>query len=207
MPSRLLTALILGAALAAPARAQSGDKLLNRMLDVTPLAGQQVAILPATYVLADPVVESDSAYAPWLDRAAALRLADSVFVGEILARGPEVTWIVPNDLRKMYRRAPGMLTDPDRMGQAMLRNEKMEQVPDQLNASLRRLTAMGGGRMALVPAAIAFAPAPDGIQCTIALALVDARRGTVLWRSRAVGLGVSPVLALRAAAATIFPAP
>lgn len=192
--------------LLAPGVLRAQDDVENRLLDVTPLAGQQVAVLPLTYVIADPALETDSLWAPWTDRRLALRRADSLVSGELEMRAPEVTWILPADLRKLYRRAPGMLQDPDQLGQAMLRNERMDRVPDQLNASLRKYSAMAGGRMVLVPAATAFSPSLDGtIRADLSLALVDSRRGLVVWRSRAVGLGPTPDAALRAAAALVFP--
>jgi hypothetical protein len=206
MPSRpFLLSVALSLALAAPLRAQE-SKFENHQLDVIPLAGQKVAILPMTYVVADPEVTGDSAWAPWSDRTAALRRADSLVDAELVARAPEVTWILPNDLRKISRRAGGMLADPDEMGQAMLRNERMKDVPDQLASPLRRFSAMAGGRMVLVPAALGFSRVLGGAwRASLSLALVDSRRAAVVWRSVAIGRGSTPDIAVRAAAAAVFP--
>jgi hypothetical protein len=206
MPSRpCLLSLVLGLARAAPLRAQE-SKFENHQLAVIPLAGQKVAILPMTYVVADPEITGDSAWVPWSDRTAALRRADSLVDAELVARAPEVTWILPNDLRKISRRAGGMLADPDEMGQAMLRNERMKDVPDQLASPLRRFSAMAGGRMVLVPAALGFSRVPGGAwRASLSLALVDSRRATVVWRSVAIGRGSTPDIAVRAATAAVFP--
>jgi len=199
----LLAVLALG--LGGSLQAQE-SKFENHQLDVTPLAGQKVAILPITYVVADPAVTSDSAWRPWADRQLAVRRADSLVDGELTSRSPEVNWVLPADLRKVSRRAGGMLADPDQMGQAMLRNEKLKDVPDQLASSLRKFAALSGGRMVLVPAALAFSRGTDGEwRADLSLALVDSRRALVVWRSLAVGEGATPDIAAQRAAATVFP--
>lgn len=197
-----LAALVLGAAL--PALAQG--KYDNRLLNTESMAGQQVAVLPATYVLVDPSIEADSTFAPWAELGPSLYRADSLLAEALARRAPEVNWVMPPALRRLYRRAPGMLTDPDRMGQSVLRSEGIDQVPGNLNASLRKLSAMTDGRLVLVPAAVAFGADSSGqLQAALSMALVDARRGTVVWRSRAIGLGDSPDIAFKQAASTLFP--
>lgn len=201
--SALLVAL--GLSLASPLRAQD-SKFLNHQLDVMPLAGQKVAILPITYVVADPAVTSDSAWGPWAQRIPALRRADSLVDAALTERSPEVNWVLPAELRKISRRAGGMLADPDEMGQAMLRNERLKDVPDQLASPLRKYSAMAGGRMVLVPAAIAFSRDSTGAwRADLSLALVDSRKAVVVWRSLATGHGTSPDLAAQRAAGTVFP--
>lgn len=203
-PHRLLL-VALGLALASPARAQD-SKFENHQLDVMPLAGQKVAILPITYVVADPAVTSDSAWHPWTERIPALRRADSLVDAELVARSPEVNWVLPPELRKISRRAGGMLANPDEMGQAMLRNERLKDVPDQLASPLRKFAALAGGRMVLVPAAMAFSRGVDGDwRADLSIALVDSRKAVVVWRSLAVGRGASPDIAAQRAAATVFP--
>lgn len=157
-------------------------------------------------VLADPQLEPDTVYAPYRARAAALSRADSL-IGEVFKmRAPEVVWVLPEALRRMARRSPGMLTDPDEMGQAMLRSSRLEQIPDQLAGALRKLVAVSNGRMVMVPAALSFSRAADGqLRADLALALVDTRRNAVIWRSIAVGHGGSPDQALASALTTIFP--
>lgn len=194
--------LLLGAV--SPALAQG--KFDNHLLNTESMAGQQVAVLPVTYVLADPAIEADSTFSPWAELGPSLRRADSLLAEALTRRAPEVNWVLPPALRRLYRRAPGMLTDPDRMGQSVLRSEGIDQVPGNLNASLRKLTAMTDGRLVLVPAAVAFGPDSTGqLQAALSMALVDARRGTVVWRSRATGLGASPDAAFKQAASTLFP--
>ncbi len=198
----IVTALLLGAA--SPVLAQG--KYDNHLLNTESMAGQEVAVLPVTFVVADPSIEADSTFLPWAELGPSLYRADSLLAEALARRAPEVNWVLPPALRRLYRRAPGMLTDPDRMGQSVLRSEGIDQVPGQLNASLRKLTAMTNGRLVLVPAAVAFGADSTGqLQAALSMALVDARRGTVVWRSRATGTGSSPDEAFKQAAGTLFP--
>ncbi len=170
------------------------------------ISGQTVAILPITLVVADPVLQSDSVYAGYVDRRAALARTDSLVSEGIIGRAPEVNWVPPRELRKIARRSAGYLVDPDQMGQAVLRGPKILVVPDPLRSSIRGLMAVAGGRLALVPAAVGFGPEPDGqIRADLSLVLADARTGKVVWRSLAYGRGKSPDEALNAAVAAVLP--
>jgi hypothetical protein len=76
-----------------------------------------------------------------------------------------------------------------------------------LRSYLRQLVGLAGGaRYALLPAALTLTPAGgDSLEVTLSAVLADARMGTVLWRTRAVGRGESAADALRIALATIIP--
>ncbi len=71
------------------------------------LAGQTVAVIPITLVVADPALQSDTIYAKYQDRRATLLWADSVIGDAFVGRAPEVNWVLPPKLRKVARRAPG----------------------------------------------------------------------------------------------------
>jgi hypothetical protein len=170
------------------------------------LAGQQVAVMPLTLVAADSALTGDTLYAPYRDRRATLLLADSLIGEAFTGRAPEVRWVLPPALRKIARRSPGIVGDPDQMGQAMLRAPKMRDIPDPLRSSLRNLMAVAGGRVAMVPAALAFARESDGsIRADLSLVAADTRSGKVLWRSLAVGRGTTPPAALDAALTVVLP--
>lgn len=210
--SRLALLLALGAPSCAGAQrepaapAPTNDPPIS-ILSTSQLSGQTVAILPITLVVADPALQSDSMYATYRDRRAALAQADSLVTEGITTRAPEVNWVPPRELRKMARRSAGYLTDPDQMGQAVLRGPKITKVPDPLRSSLRSLMAVAGGRFALVPASLGFGPEPDGsIRADLSLVLTDSRSGKVLWRSVALGRGKTPDEALNAAIAAVLPA-
>ena len=81
------------------------------------IAAQQVAITPLTLVVAE-----DSLHWQVLvgARRAALARADSVIGSLLKERAPEVTWLLPDDLRRAARRAPGIAPDPDQMGTSIV---------------------------------------------------------------------------------------
>jgi hypothetical protein len=169
-------------------------------------SGQTIAVLPITLVVADPALQSDSTYANYRDHRTALLRADSLVGEQLQTRGPEVTWVLPPQLRKVARRAAGFVEDPDQMGQAILRSPKLTKVPDPLRSSLRSLMALVNGRVALVPASLGFGPESDGrVRADLTLVLADSRTGKVIWRSLAYGRGKSPDEALNAAVAAVLP--
>ena len=170
------------------------------------LAGQQVALIPITLVAADPALQSDTLYAPYRDRRAALLWADSLIADAFTGRAPEVRWVAPPELRKLARRAPGIVGDPDAMGQAMLRAPKLKDIPDPLRSSLRNQMAVAGGRVAMVPAALGFGREADGrVRADLSLVAVDTRSGKVIWRALATGRGAAPPEALQSALEVALP--
>lgn len=170
------------------------------------MVGQSVALMPLTLVGADPELASDSLYLKYQDRRATLLWADSLIGNAFTERAPEVKWVLAPALRKMARRSPGMVGDPDQMGQAMLRSPKLKEIPDPLRASLRNLMALVGGRVAMVPASLSFGRDTDGkVRADLTLVAADTRAGKILWRSQAVGSGVTPDQALQAALLSVLP--
>ena len=170
------------------------------------LVGQNVALMPITLIAPDPALQSDTIYAPYRDRRSALLWADSLIGEAFSGRAPEVRWVLPAELRKVARRSPGIVGDPDQMGQAALRSPKLREIPDPLRSSLRNLMAVVGGRVAMVPASIGFGRQADGlIRADLSLAAADTRSGKVLWRSLATGSGANPREALDAALTAVLP--
>ena len=161
-------------------------------LPTSGLSGQQVIVLPLTLVAAEDSLRWETALS---DRRATLTRADSI-VGTLLkARAPEVTWVLPDELRRAQRRAPGIATDPDQMGTAVLRVERLPLVPDPLRSQLRMLAALaggGGGRYALVPAALIYRRAGSHAAAELVVVLVDVRTGRIGFRTVARGEGDDP---------------
>jgi hypothetical protein len=209
MPPALLLALALpacGGSRREPSAAATAADPPTAILPTSRLTGQVVAILPMTLVVADPALQSDSAYATYRERRAALEQVDSLVSEGLTSRAPEVNWVPPRELRKIARRSAGYLADPDQMGPAVLRAPKIEVIPDPLRSSLRSLMAVAGGRVALVPAALGFGPEADGrIRADLSFVLADARTGKVIWRSIALGRGKTPNEAVNAAIAAVLP--
>ena len=74
------------------------------------LAAQQVSVVPLTLLAAEDSLNWQPQFA---DRRAALARADSVIGTLLTARAPEVSWVLPDALRRAARRAPGIAPDPD----------------------------------------------------------------------------------------------
>lgn len=204
MPRLNSLTLALSGLLALPLAAQQPVPILP--VPTEGLAGQQVALMPLTLVASDPVFQSDTLFNSLRDRRTMLSWADSVIGEAFIGRGPEVKWVLPPALRKIARRAPGIVDDPDQMGQALLRSPKLKDVPDPLRASLRNLMAVVGGRVVMVPAALGFGREADGgVRAELSLVAADTRAGKVLWRSVAIGTGPSPAAALTAALDAVLP--
>ncbi len=173
---------------------------------VSSLGGQDVAVLPITLVAIDPAFEGDSLFARYRDHRATLTWADSVIGGALTERAPEVKWVLPPRLRKLARRAAGLVDDPDEMGQAVLRSQRLKQVPDPLHTSIRNLTALIDGRIVFVPAALGFVKDQDGqVRAELSLVVADARSGRILWRSLPAAAGATPTAALASALASVRP--
>ena len=189
-----------------PAMAQAPTKPPNG-LATEGLSGEPVALLPVTLAVIDPALRGDTALTSLGDRRHLLLWADSIVSDALQGHAPEVNWIPARRLRQMARRNPGMIPDPDQMGQSILRAPKLSKVPDPLRGSLRSLTAISGGRYAMVPAALGLTRAPDGgVRADLSLVLADARSGLVVWRSATFGSGSAPSDALTAAVVAILPA-
>lgn len=205
-PIALMFLVLLLACGRAGAQQPAGVSPAAPTLPAEAFAGQQVAVMPLTLVAADSTLQSDTRYAPYRDRRTALTWADSLIGEALTARAPEVRWVLPPALRKLARRSPGIVGDPDQMGQAVLRSPKLRDIPDPLRSSLRNLVAVAGGRVAMVPAALAFSRGTDGrIRADLSLVAADTRSGRVLWRTLAAGHGAAPEPALEAALAAVLP--
>ena len=195
------------------------------------IAAQQVSVLPLSLIAAEEQLLWDSLLG---ERRIALSRADSVIGTLLRARAPEVTWVLPDELRRVARRAPGVAPNPDQMGSAILLHgtkREPEIVPDPLRSQLRTLSALaGGGRYALIPAGLVFrrpggqadgrpagaAPGSVGAQHAAPLAnelataeltvvLVDVRTGRVGFRTVARGDGADPWTALTRALKSLTP--
>jgi len=189
------------------AAAQAPTRPPRHGLAIEALSGESVALLPVTLVVADSTVRGDSSLVALGDRRQRLLWADSVVGEEFQSRAPEVNWVPARRLRQLAHRNPGMVPDPDQMGQAILRAPKLNKVPDPLRSSLRSLTAISGGRFAMTPAALGFTRDPGGgFRADLSLVLADARSGLVVWRSATYGSGTTLGDALAAAVAAVLPA-
>ena len=195
--------------LAQPAWAQATSQQTSRVLKRTgiateALAGQVVGVLPLTHMSRDTALRDSLLMGP---RANVLRWADSVLGEALLEQNPEINWMLPPELRRASRKAAGMVPEPDRMGQSVMRSPKLDQVPDPLRGYLRTLMGVAGGRFVFIPASIAAGKDSVGaIRLTLMAVLADTRTGKVVWRSsNATGTAATPAEALMAAVKTFLP--
>jgi hypothetical protein len=171
-------------------------------LPMSAMAGVEVVVYPLTMVLSEAELGWDDALSP---RDSALRVADSLIARALTERTPEVMWVLPEELRRVARRAPGILVDPDRMATAMLRHN-LSKTPDPLQSQMRSLTGAVGDRLSLVPASLLFYRELDGTgRAELSMVLVDVRLGDIWWRSVVRGTGSDPWTALRVALETLAP--
>jgi len=189
------------------------------------IAAQRVGVLPLTLVAAEDSLHWEAVLG---ERRTALAQSDSIIGTLLKARAPEVTWVLPDELRRVARRAPGIAPAPDQMGTAILfhpTKQQPEMVPDPLRSELRTLAALaGGGRYALVPAGLTYrratalgggpgsvgaphaAPLPHAVATAeLTVVLVDVRTGRVGFRTVARGEGDDPWTALTRAVKTLTP--
>ena len=169
---------------------------------ISAIAGQTLPILPLTYLVVDDSIHDATMPA---GRPALLAWADSIVTEEILARAPEVTWLVGPELRRKTRAAPGMLPAPDRLGQAALRFENVKRLPDPLFSHLRTLVALSNGRLVLVPASVRLAAVEGGVRAETMFVLADARSGAIIWRSSPVVTAPTATAAIKATVDHILP--
>ena len=197
-----------------PAATQQPAPAPTAPLPTAGLASNRVPILPFTLVVAEDSLRWEQVLA---DRQAVLAAADSVLGALLRVRAPEVTWVLPDEVRRQARRSPTFGSNPDQMATAMLRNERLVGVPDPLRSELRTLVALAGARYALVPAALVYLRAiPDTsgsaprtaaavARAELSIVLVDARLGRVGWRTVARGEGNDPWTALTRAVKALTP--
>jgi len=195
--------------LAEPALAQATSQQTNRELKRTglateALAGQVVGVLPITHISRDTALRDSLIMGP---RATVMHWADSVLGESLIGQTPEINWMLPPELRMASRKAAGMVPEPDRMGQSVMRSPRLDQVPDPLRGYLRTLMGIAGGRFVFIPASITAGKDSVGaIRLTLMAVLADTRTGKVVWRaSNAFGTGRTPADALLAAVKTFLP--
>ena len=193
------------------------------------IAAQQVGITPLTLIVAEDSLHWQALLG---ERRAALAKSDSVIGSLLTTRAPEVTWLLPDELRRAARHAPGIAPDPDQMGTAILLRSggrREEIVPDPLRHELRTLAALvgaGGGRFVLVPAGLVYRraggqadgrsegstirqsaspPIRPSATAELTVVMVDVRTGRVGFRTVARGEGDDPWTALTAAVKSLTP--
>ena len=215
--------VVTSAALAAcPHRSETLTPEPTAPLPTAGIASQPVGVLPLTLVAAEDSLHWDTALG---ERRVALAKSDSIIGTLLKTRAPEVSWLLPDELRRVARRAPGIAPAPDQMGTAILfhpTKQEPEMVADPLRSELRTLAALagaGGGRYTLVPAGLILrrsggavaakttgAAGPSGAgTAELTVVIVDVRTGRIGFRTVARGEGDDPWTALTRAVKSLTP--
>jgi hypothetical protein len=207
VPRRYLGLLLAGAlGVAAPAAAQSKKDFRGHVLNTPALAGQSVPVLTLGAVSADSTVARDSTLlVGWRTRGEAITRFDDILGPWLSDNAPDVKWVLPAELRKIAKRAPSLVPDPDRMGHSVMASPHQKRLVEPLASRLRQLVAYSDARQALLPSTLTLTGDSVGVAVEVAMELVDARTGNVLWRTYAAGKGRTPDAAVRSAIATIVP--
>ncbi len=200
--------MIVGAVAAVLGCGSSGSTeelvVLPSPLPVDAMLGVEVTVYPLTMILAEPALDWDEQIAP---RDEALLRADSLLATALTERTPEVTWVLPDAMRRAAKMAPGLLTPPDRMGTSVFRNN-LQKIPDPLWSQMRQMTGVVGDRYSLIPASLFFFADSAGVgRAELTVVLAEVRLGEIQWRTVAKGSGDTPWSALEAALETLVPLP
>lgn len=134
------------------------------------LTGAEVLVLPVQRVAGLPGGTAG------LDPDAELAFA-------LQERGSDVQWILPSEIRSALETSPGVSASIDNLDVGIFLRTEVDRVGDPLFGDLRRLAALTGGSMALVPVQVrhrtASEESPPAVE--FVAALLDARSGYVLW--------------------------
>lgn len=151
---------------------------------VPDLRGQQVMVLPFQ-IQEGPVADAD---------------AELAFALE--GTGPSVTWVLPADIREALRASPALDAPLDGLPVDVFLRTQVDRLGDPVYGVLRRLGAVTGADLALLPVAVfqrAEAPeVPPSVQ--VSAALMDVRTGRVIWYGVEAAPGSSGDPAVLAAA-------
>jgi hypothetical protein len=136
-----------------------------------------------------------------MDQGARAR-ADSILDNWLIGEFPKVVWVLPAEVRRAARQAPGLVVPPDQIATEALPRRVPAEIGEPLRAQLRQLTAIAtGGRYILVPAMLTFVPGSAGTgEARLIVTLCDIRAGTIAWTATLTGEGDTPWLALEGAA-------
>lgn len=170
---------LLAAAAAAVLAACGGQRHAPPSPDAPPppprLAGTAVMLLPL----------QDAAFAqlPTEDGISAGEQMDAELAYWLAERGAGVRWALPERLREVLARSPGLGIDITSLDVAVFRQAQVNRVGDPLFGDLVRLGALVNARFALIPIAAGYRPGADGQPGRIELAatIIDCTDGRVHW--------------------------
>jgi hypothetical protein len=116
---------------------------------------------------------------------------DAELAFALATRDPAVEWILPETMRAALRASPGLDARLEDLPVDVFLQTEVDRVGDPVFGVLRRLGALTGSDLALLPVLIAATSGPDGgaPSVEIAVALIAIRSGRVLWYGVEAGAG------------------
>jgi len=102
---------------------------------------------------------------------------DAELVYALSSRGEEVLWVFPEEMEAILRRSPSVQARIRNLPVGFFLQAEVERIGDPLYGELRRLAALTGAEIALLPVELRYG---DGAY-RIAAALLDPRTGRVYW--------------------------
>jgi hypothetical protein len=167
------------------------DAAMKPQPPLSPMASQQVMVLPVQLLRADS--------GAWVDRSKweqFRRELDDSIASSIADRGVGRKWKYAADVVRIAKRNPNYIGDPYSMGVQTMRavNFKIgDPMPELLNDNLRLLIALADTRYVLIPVEVWFARKGALQIAVLKLALVDGRGGTFVWLGE---VGTDPAAAM-----------
>lgn len=109
--------------------------------------------------------------------------ASPEIVFALRARGVGVDWIFPDELEALLARAPAVDTAVRGLPVGIFLSAEVERIGDPLFGQLRRMGALSGADIALIPVAVRTgAEGVGGVSVVeIAATIVNVRNGQVIW--------------------------
>jgi len=109
--------------------------------------------------------------------------ASPEIVFALRAKGTEVDWIFPDELEALLARAPAVDSSVRGLPVGIFLNAEVQRIGDPLFGQLRRLGALTGSDIALIP--VAVRPGAEGVGgasvVEIVATIVNVRNGQVIW--------------------------
>ena len=103
----------------------------------------------------------------------------------LTSRTEEVEWILEEDIQEILRRSPGIDADTRGLPVAVFRQAAVERIGDPLYGQIRRMAALVGADLVVLPVAVSYEANPEIPGSTprvrFMATVLDARTGRVQW--------------------------
>lgn len=120
---------------------------------------------------------------PFQLREGAVADADAELAFALETRGSAVEWILPGEIRAALRASPALDAPLEGLPVDVFLRTEVDRLGDPVYGVLRRLGAVTGADLALLPVAVVHHAAADAVAPGVRVyaALMDVRTGRVVW--------------------------